>query len=236
MLGKDMERVFVWQLPVRFFHWLNALFIVTLGITGYLVGHPLAFESTQEAWEGYWFGTTRFIHFATAYLLVFNFLFRIYWGFVGNKYATWRNFIPLQARQWSEMARVLRVDIMLGKIERPLESIGHNALAGLIYFLSFLVFLAQVMTGLALYSAMSTSWMGKMFAWVGPLLGSDLAVRQLHHVLMWFFPAFIIVHVYLVLYHDYVEGRGVLSSMAGGWKFIDRESDTAAQPTPGGKR
>lgn len=236
MLGKDMERVFVWQLPVRFFHWLNALCIVVLGITGYLIGHPLAFENAQEAWASYWFGKVRFVHFATAYLLVFNFLFRIYWGFVGNKYATWRNFIPLQASQWKEIGRVLRVDIMLGKIERPLESIGHNAFAGLIYFLSFLVFLAQVMTGLALYSAMSTSWMGKMFAWVMPLFGSDLAVRQWHHVLMWFFPAFIIVHVYLVFYHDYVEGRGVLSSMAGGWKFIDRQSDSAPQPTPGGKR
>ena len=31
----------------------------------------------------------------------------------------------------------------------------HNALAGLVYFLSFLVFLAQVATGLALYSAMA---------------------------------------------------------------------------------
>jgi Ni/Fe-hydrogenase 1 B-type cytochrome subunit len=38
---------------------------------------------------------------------------------------------------------------------------------------------------------------------------------------MWFFPVFIIIHVYLVAYHDYVEGRGILSSMVGGWKFIE---------------
>jgi len=25
--------------------------------------------------------------------------------------------------------------------------------------------------------------------------------------------------VYLVFYHDYVEGRGTMSSMVGGWKF-----------------
>ena len=28
------------------------------------------------------------------------------------------------------------------------------------------------------------------------------------------------VHVYLVFYHDYVEGHGVMSSMVGGWKFL----------------
>jgi len=31
------------------------------------------------------------------------------------------------------------------------------------------------------------------------------------------------IHMYLVFYHDYVEGRGVTSSMVGGWKFIERE-------------
>lgn len=110
-----------------------------LGVTGFLIGRPIAFQSSVEPSFGYWFGTVRFIHFSVAYLLIFNFLFRIYWGFVGNKYATWPNFIPLRPSQWKEILRVLRVDIMLGEVEKPIESSGHNALAGLIYFLSFLV-------------------------------------------------------------------------------------------------
>ena len=28
-------------------------------------------------------------------------------------------------------------------------------------------------------------------------------------------------HPYLVFYHDYIEGRGVTSSIVGGWKFIE---------------
>ena len=83
---------------------------------------------------------------------------------------------------------------------------------------------------------MSTSWIGRAAVWVLPVLGGDSGVRQWHHALMWFFPAFILVHVYLVAYHDYVEGRGVMSSMVGGWKFIDRPSRTAAQPSGTGKR
>ena len=221
MQVRVMQRVYVWELPVRLFHWFNALCIVILGGTGYLIGRPIAFQSASEASFGYWFGTVRFLHFATAYLLIFNFLFRVYWGFVGNRYATWRNFIPLRRDQWKEILRVLRVDIMLGKAEPPFASVGHNSLAGLIYLLFFLVFLAQVATGFALYSAMSGSAMGRLFAWVIPLFGSELAVRQWHHLLMWFFPVFILTHVYLVAYHDYVEGRGFLSSMVGGWKFIE---------------
>ncbi len=217
-----MRRVYVWQFAVRMFHWINALCIVTLIVTGFLIGRPIAFQNSGEASFSYWFGTVRFIHFAAAYILIFNFLFRIYWGFVGNEYANWRNFIPLRRSQWDELKKVLRVDVLLGKMEEPLPSTGHNALAGLVYFLSFLVFLFQVMTGLALYSAMSESGMGRLFAWVIPLFGGDFAVRQWHHLLMWFFVVFILVHLYLVVYHDYVEGRGVMSSMVGGWKFIDR--------------
>ena len=41
---------------------------------------------------------------------------------------------------------------------------------------------------------------------------------------MWFFIVFSIIHVYLVFYHDYVEGRGETSSIIGGWKFIEEEA------------
>ncbi|MDH5271413.1 MAG: Ni/Fe-hydrogenase, b-type cytochrome subunit [Candidatus Krumholzibacteria bacterium] len=227
MYKSTLRRAYVWQFAVRMFHWINALCIVVLALTGYLIGRPIAFSSASEASFSYWFGTVRFIHFTAAYILIFNFLFRIYWGFVGNEYANWRNFIPLRRSQWVEIGKVLKVDILLGKMEEPLPSTGHNALAGVVYFLSFLVFLAQVITGLALYSAMSDWPLANMFAWVVPLFGGDFGVRQWHHMLMWFFPIFILVHVYLVAYHDYVEGRGVMSSMVGGWKFIDRPSQDA---------
>ena len=36
---------------------------------------------------------------------------------------------------------------------------------------------------------------------------------------LWFYVVFTLIHVYLVFYHDYVEGRGTTSSMVGGWKF-----------------
>jgi Ni/Fe-hydrogenase 1 B-type cytochrome subunit len=74
-----------------------------------------------------------------------------------------------------------------------------------------------------MYAAMSNAWLPQMFAWIVPLMGGDFAVRQWHHLTMWFFIIFSMIHMYLVFYHDYVEGRGVTSSMVGGWKFIERE-------------
>jgi Ni/Fe-hydrogenase 1 B-type cytochrome subunit len=217
------RRVYVWELPVRLYHWLNAVCVVALVITGYLIGTPFSVSYSAEAYQQYWFGTVRFVHFVAAFVLFFNFLVRIYWGFVGNRFARWTNFLPFTRSQREEIREVLRVDVLQTQLQGRI-SLGHNALAGWVYFLTFLAFLFQAITGFALYSSMSTSFLPRMFAWIVPLMGGDFAVRQWHHAFMWFFILFTIVHVYLVFYHDYIEGRGTTSSMVGGWKF-EREND-----------
>jgi len=212
------ERIYVWEWPVRMYHWINAICAFALIVTGYIIGNPTTISYSDEAYQQYWFGTVRFVHFVTAFVFFFNFLVRIYWGFVGNQFSRWTNFIPHKKEQMKEVVETLKVDILqtdhTGEI-----SIGHNALAGFIYFLSFLVFIFQAVTGFALYSSMSTAMLPKWFAWVVPLMGGDFAVRQWHHLCMWFFIIFSLIHIYLVFYHDYVEGRATTSSMVGGWKF-----------------
>lgn len=220
--SRKLVEVYVWELPVRFYHWVNALCILILCITGFVIANPPAMMSENEATFSYWFGNVRFIHFIAAFVFLFNFMFRIYWGFAGNQFASWKNFIPYRKKQWQEIFEVIKVDILLLK-KKPVESIGHNALASVIYFGLFLAFLLQCLTGFGLYAQMSEAFLPKMFAWVVPLLGGDLMVRFVHHILMWFFIIFVIVHVYLVFYHDYIERRGVTSSIIGGWKFIEEE-------------
>jgi Ni/Fe-hydrogenase 1 B-type cytochrome subunit len=212
------RRVYVWELPVRIYHWVNFACVVALVATGFAIGRPVAVATAAEAYQQYWFGWVRVVHFIAAYVFFFNFLVRIYWGFVGNRHARWRSMIPLTRAQWREVGAVLRVDVLLSK-RAEIVSLGHNALAGLVYFLSFLACAFQAATGFALYSSMSKAFVPRLFNWVVPLMGGDFAVRQWHHVGMWFFIVFAIIHVYLVFYHDYIEGRGTTSSMAGGWKF-----------------
>ncbi|MEZ4941990.1 MAG: Ni/Fe-hydrogenase, b-type cytochrome subunit [Saprospiraceae bacterium] len=223
MSTHNLRRVFVWELPVRFFHWLNALAIVVLCVTGYLIGKPPALMSSGEAYERYVFGWIRYIHFVAAYIFLFNFIFRLYWGFVGNKYANWKNFIPTNRKYLQEIWQVIKIDIFQFKGKEHL-AVGHNALAGFSYFVVFILFAVQIFTGFGLYEAMSQSWIAGLFAWVPALFGGDFALRQIHHIVMWLFILFSIVHIYLVFYHDYVEGRGEVSSMGGGWKFIEEEA------------
>ena len=81
---KSLREVYVWELPVRIFHWVNATAIVALCVTGYIIGNPPAIQHATPPEANYWFGWVRFIHFAAAFVFILNFIVRLYWAFAGN--------------------------------------------------------------------------------------------------------------------------------------------------------
>ena len=229
----DFKRVLVWELPVRLFHWLNALCITVLAITGLIIADPPALISNAEAIDSYWFGTVRAIHFITAYVFFVNALARIYWAFRGNYYANWRAFIPLSKKARQNIVHVLKIDILLQNEEKEVLkniSVGHNYVASLSYLILFLVALVQIFTGFGLYAPTSGWWLPKLFAWVPDFLGGDAPTRLIHHISTWLFIIFTLIHVYLVFYHDWLEGRGESSSMINGYKFVRKERFEKGDP------
>ena len=223
MRDRNFKRVMVWELPVRFFHWINVLTIIALTITGFIIANPPALQSSAEATNLHSFGYVRLIHFGAAYIFFFNMLLRIYWSFVGNQFSSWRAFWPFSRKMWNNFWHVMKIDIMLLNEDHPDVrniSIGHNSVASFSYVVLFLMALIQVFTGFALYADTSGWWLPKLFAWVSPFLGGDFMVRTIHHITMWIFIFFSLVHIYLVFYHDWLEGRGEVSSMFGGYKFV----------------
>ena len=223
METKNFKRVMVWELPVRFFHWINVASLIVLSVTGFIIANPPALLSNAEATDLHTFGIVRFIHFSTAYIFFFNMILRLYWLFVGNRFASWKAFWPFKKSTWNNFWHVLKIDILLfNEDEEDLSklSIGHNSVAILSYIIMFFVALVSVFTGFALYADMSEWWLPDLFSWVIPLFGGDFMVRTIHHTAMWLFIFFSMVHVYLVFYHDYIEGRGEVSSMFGGYKFV----------------
>lgn len=220
---RSFKRVYVWELPVRIFHWLNVLALLVLISTGFLIANPPALLSSAEATNIHSFGIIRFIHFTAAYIFFFIMILRIYWAFAGNRFSSWKAFWPFTRKNWNNFWHVMKIDIMLmNEKEEDITkiSIGHNSVATFSYIVMFFLALVMVITGFGLYSDMSSWWLPKLFGWVIPLFGGDFMVRSIHHTTMWFFIFFAMVHVYLVFYHDWLEGRGEVSSMFGGYKFV----------------
>jgi Ni/Fe-hydrogenase 1 B-type cytochrome subunit len=220
----DYKRIYVWQFPVRLFHWVAAISIFLLCVTGYLIGHPLHAFYAEQAYQQYWFGMVRFVHFVSAFAVVAVSLVRLYWAFVGNKYSRWQNFLPLTKNKWKGIWELVNVEVLQIK-KTGRYHVGHNIMAATSYFFLMLAFAFQTATGFALYSPTSGLRITHIFDWIVPLMGGDGNVRFWHHAVLWIFVLFMIVHVYLVFYDDYVEGGGEMSAMVSGWKFKrdDRE-------------
>ena len=82
--------VYVWELPVRIVHWTIVLALIVLSVTGYYIHHPFLAGGGAPGHPGFTMGTIRFVHEATGFVFTAAVLFRIYWAFVGNRYAHWR--------------------------------------------------------------------------------------------------------------------------------------------------
>lgn len=215
--AQSIRSVYVYELPVRLWHLVNALAIVVLAVSGWLIASPLH-SPGGEASSHYLMGYIRFTHFAAGYVLAVGLLGRIYWAFVGNWYARELFWVPLfQWAYWQDLWAMLKWYGFASA--RPGQYIGHNPLARMAMFFLFLLPLVfMLLTGFALYAEGQQvgSWFEGIFGWVIPLFGSSQDVHTAHHLGMWTVFCFVIVHVYAAVREEILGRSSMVSTMVSG--------------------
>ena len=209
--------IYVYEAPVRLWHWGNALCITILAVTGYFIGSPPP-TMPGEASDSFLFGYIRFSHFAAGQVLAVAFLARILWAFWGNKYSRQIFYLPVWEKTWWKgVIREARWYMFLEK--EPYKYIGHNPLAHTAMFAMFTLFnLGMIITGFALYSegAGRDSWQAKVFGWVFDIWPNSQDVHTLHHLGMWVIVIFSILHIYAAVREDIMSRQTMISTMISG--------------------
>ncbi len=124
-------RVFVWDVPVRVFHWLLA---------AAFAGALLTAESER----------LRVTHVRLGYAIAGLVLFRIVWGFAGSRYARFSSFVTGPSAVWRYLRAV--------PTARPEHHVGHNP-AGAAVILGLLsLALATGLTGWLGYEEIAGEW------------------------------------------------------------------------------
>lgn len=90
---------YVFEAPVRIWHWLTVLCMAVLMVTGYFIGKPLPSVS-GEATYLFYMGYIRLIHFSAGMIFTVVLLMRIYWAFVGNRYSRELFIVPVWRKSW----------------------------------------------------------------------------------------------------------------------------------------
>jgi len=219
--------IYVYEAPVRMWHWLNAAAIVVLCLTGYFIGSPPPSMQIGEATEQFVFGYIRFAHFAAGWILTIGFLGRIYWAFFGNHHARQLFYVPFwSAHFWSELWDELRWYLFIAR--EPKKYVGHNPLAQLaMFFFITLGVSFMIVTGMALYAegAQEGSLTADLFGWVHGLSWNSQRLHTLHHLGMWWIVIFMIVHIYVAIREDIMSRQSIVSTMISGHRTFkdDRE-------------
>jgi Ni/Fe-hydrogenase 1 B-type cytochrome subunit len=222
--------IYVWELPVRIVHWVIVLALIVLSFTGYYIHHPFLSGSGGPGYPGFTMGTIRFIHEVTGFVFVAAVLFRVYWAFVGNRYAHWRGLLPVTAAQRHGLREALRYYFY--RRRRPVPTNGHNPLAGVSYVLLYVFFAMSILSGLGLFAWVSRipAWR-TLFGWTWSVLPIE-QLRLLHFLLMFVFATFAVHHVYSAVLFDLEEHNGELSSMVTGYKANLLDGDAPGDDPP----
>jgi Ni/Fe-hydrogenase 1 B-type cytochrome subunit len=216
------KAVYVWEAPVRLWHWVMVIAMAVLAVTGYFIASPLP-SVPGEASENYLLGYIRFIHFSAAYVFTIFLLVRIYWVFVGNRFAREIFLVPLSMLKPAWWRGLIDQGLYYAFLKKEARSYqGHNPLAQVAMFFMYLLgSLFMIVTGFALYGegAGMGSWQYTLFSsWVIPLFGQSQDVHTWHHLGMWYLILFTIIHVYLVFREDIASRETVISTMVNGWR------------------
>ena len=227
VITRRQTAVYVYEAPVRLWHWITVFSIITLCVTGYFIGQPLP-TLPGEASDNFLMGYIRFAHFAAAYVVTVGFIGRLYWALVGNHHSRELFFPKFFVKAWwKEVWHEVRWYLFMEKT--PKKYIGHNPLAQLgMFFFFILGMIFMIFTGFALYSegAGQGSWQDTLFGWVIPLFGQSQDVHTWHRLGMWYLITFIMIHVYVAIREDIMSRQSLISTMISGWRmFKDDKPD-----------
>ena len=181
------ERVYVHTVFVRVFHWLNALGITLMILSGWRIynASPLfSFRFPRDYTLGGWLGGALQWHFAAMWLLVINFLVYLIVGFVSGHFR--RRFTPVSPSSvLGDMAKALK-----GKL--PHSTSTYNAVQKAAYIGVLLAIVLTIISGL-------TVWKPVQLQEVATLFGGYEGARIVHFLGMTAICAFIVLHLTLVL-------------------------------------
>ena len=182
-----LKKVYVHALFVRVFHWVNALGMTLMIMSGWRIynASPLFdFRFPNNITLGGWLGGALQWHFAAMWLLVINLLIYVIVGFASGHFR--KRFTPVSPSSVAgDLAKALR-----GRL--PHSTTTYNAVQKASYIGVLLAIVLTIISG-------AVVWKPVQLQEIGLLMGGYEGARLVHFFGMTAICAFIVLHLTLVL-------------------------------------
>jgi thiosulfate reductase cytochrome b subunit len=187
MNSTDNDKEVIHPMWLRITHWVNALAVVIMTMSGWRIYNATAFfgfSIPPDITLGGWLGGAIQWHFAAMWLLVGNGL--IYLGYNVFTGRLWREFFPLSPRAF--LADLLAA--LKGRLSHA--DLGHyNSVQRAAYLVVIADLIAMLLSGLVL-------WKSVQFPILRELMGGYEGARRVHFLAMSVLVAFVAVHLAMV--------------------------------------
>jgi cytochrome b len=189
------NKLFVWDLPVRLFHWC-------------LVISLLAAWYTSD-------GERNLIdyHLKIGYFILALIIFRIFWGILGTKYARFYQFIPNKLTLLNYLKNV--------KKEKNYNTVGHNPLGALMVLLMLMLVLSQAVSGLFMNDDVFTT--GPYYGSVSGAIQDFMS--SIHHNVFDIILVVSALHIGAVFYYLLVKKANLIVPMITGYKRTESDKN-----------
>ena len=206
------DRIKIHPLYVRVFHWINAVAMVLMIMSGWQIYNaaPLfeALRFPKALTLGGWLGGGIQFHFAVMWVFVINLLIYFLVSIISGHYR--RSLFPVTPSSiLSDLSKALR-----GKLPHSVGS--YNSVQKISYIGVIVLMLAVFLSGLVI-------WKSVQFQTLGLLFGGYEGARLVHFVCMALICAFIVMHLVLVAIVP-----STLIPMITGWAKTKKETDHVA--------
>jgi len=188
MSSRSAAVVKIHPLPVRITHWINALAILIMVLSGWRIynASPLFDFKFPNGWTlGGWLAGAIQWHFAAMWLLAINGLIYVCYGVFSGHFR--RKMLPLPPRALlRDLAQALR-----GKLAHD-DLTAYNAAQRAAYLGAIILAVLLVLSGLVI-------WKPVQFHELGTLMGDFEGARIVHFFAMAALVLFVVIHVMMVI-------------------------------------
>lgn len=200
---ESKRSVRVWDLPVRVFHWVLVLLIVSQIVTVSIGGNAMEY------------------HMLGGYAILALVVFRILWGLLGTPTARFSDFVrgPLA---------VLRYARSLAS-KQPEKTVGHNPLGGWSVMAMLLSLLVQAVSGLFVDDEIMTT--GPLWKYVSEDTAS--LANVIHETNATVLLTLICIHLAAILFYLLRKKENLIKPMFTGSKQLADSSSESLRPAQG---
>ena len=216
----EIERELEFSSSYRWQHWVRALSIVILTITGFYLAVPFIAPTPSAQPDNFLYSLYRSWHIIFGFVLTWVILYKSYMFIKGREHQMERDAIKdiFNIKIWKEQIGYYLFINKHPKLSGVYNPIQFMAYAGF-YFMMFLL----IITGFILYVHVYHDGLGGLLYTpmraLEVMMGGLAMVREIHHIAMWGVLIFILGHIYMAVFNAVHGKEGAMDAIFSGIKW-----------------